>query len=526
MVMSEQVNPYDLFLDLDTGTQKPPYYELLGVLPDEQDENVIARGCEQALAKVRRYKPGDNVQVWLSILDEISNAKTTLTDVEQRRVYDQQLETGELPTALEFVTLAGPVEFIAPANVAAAEAVPRPFSEELVPSHLIAENHSPAVPAEPIAIPVANSVSSRPPIPVAAEVPVSVGANVGEQYAGRQSGAPLSDNPGFLLDNGGSNSPTGGNRTVRRRSNRSGMPVGLIVAGVLVLVAISIVFGPRAFQIKVEIAQTDGEEGSSGSTGGNRNRDEKASSRPTEDNQKEVVSRQPVRRDPGTGDNPLKPLPSEFGKPDQSKPEKPESEPRQPEKPEVKPMAEAPVPEPLTAKEKAVLQKALLTARLALAERNFDVASQQLAIASPVARTEESAEAAARLKLMFELVTQFDRLASQAIDGYQAGSEINVGSSTKVVVVEVSPEELTIKIQGMVRTYRRKHLSVGLALGIAQTNFDDPVMTPFMKAAYLVTLKGDRYQKQAREFWLSGNANSARIPDDAFDKFVGDKYEF
>ena len=71
---------YDLFLDLDTGTQKPTYYELLGVLPDEQDENVIARGCEQALAKVRRYKPGDNVQVWLSILDEISNAKFVSID--------------------------------------------------------------------------------------------------------------------------------------------------------------------------------------------------------------------------------------------------------------------------------------------------------------------------------------------------------------------------------------------------------------------------------------------------------------
>ena len=189
-------------------------------------------------------------------------------------------------------------------------------------------------------------------------------------------------------------------------------------------------------------------------------------------------------------------------------------------------MPEEPEPEPLTAQEKTKLKEALSTARVALAERNLDIVSEQLAVASPLARTKAASAATARLKLMVELVTQFNRLANEAMDSYQSGSEINVGSSTKAVVVEVSPTELTIKAAGVVRSYPRNRLSAGLAMGIAQTNFNDPVMTPFMKAAYLVTLKGDRYQKQAREFWQSGNSGSAKVDANAFDGFVADSYEF
>ena len=47
MDMSEQINPYLVFLELETAPKKPTYYELLAVEQDEQDESVISKGCEQ-----------------------------------------------------------------------------------------------------------------------------------------------------------------------------------------------------------------------------------------------------------------------------------------------------------------------------------------------------------------------------------------------------------------------------------------------------------------------------------------------
>ena len=166
----------------------------------------------------------------------------------------------------------------------------------------------------------------------------------------------------------------------------------------------------------------------------------------------ESPQRKPMPKDPGTGVNPLSPLQKDFGEPEEgphvgrdarSRSESPEPEPEPPE----------PKPEPLTAEEKAKLREVLTLARLALAERNLDITAEQLAVASTIAREGEAASAYQRLKLMHELVHNFNRLASEAMDSYESGSEINVGSSTKAVVVEVTPDELTVKVAGVVRAF-------------------------------------------------------------------------
>ena len=205
----------------------------------------------------------------------------------------------------------------------------------------------------------------------------------------------------------------------------------------------------------------------------------------------------------------------------ETNPQSPEPEPEDPE-----PEDPEPKPEPLTSEEKAKLKEILTLARVALAERNLEITAEQLAAASAIAREGEAASSYQRLKLMHELVHNFNRLANQAMDSYESGSEINVGSSTKAVVVEVTPDELTIKAAGVLRSHPRNKLSVGLAMGIADTNFNDPVMVPFLKAAYLVTLNSDRYVKRAREIWQSGNYAGAKIPADAFEDFLSDNYEF
>ena len=530
MSMSEQINPYNLFLGLDTAPKKPNYYQLLGLAQDERDEATIARGCEESLAKVRGFKPGANARIWLAILDEISDAKATLIDFELRRAYDQQLAAGAQPEELELVILDGPVDAVTSVDREIAE-VPEERSEQaqsladqLVPSHLRAVNTTPIPQAESIATSATTPGFTSPQIPVAVEVPMSVGTAQSVEPAVDSVGVPVNQDSGLSLDNG--HRSKNSRRRSRRRSKQNRFPVPFLVVSLFALVgggiAILVLNGGNREVANVD--KTGEKKGVQKPANIIQLQSGKSSGEDTDPEGKKPEISEPLPRDPDTGKNPLKPLPPMFGKPVKPKPE--ENPPQKPVAPVAKPVPEQPAVEPLTATEKVKLKESLSTARVALAERNLDIVTEQLAIATPLARTKDASGATRRLKMMLELVTQFNRLSNQAMDSYQSGSEINVGTSTKAVVVEVSATELTIKAAGVTRSYPRNRLSVGVAMGIAQTNFNDPVMTPFMKAAYLVTLKGDRYQKQAREFWQSGNSSSAKIDADIFDAFVADRYEF
>lgn len=524
--MSEQINPYKLFLDLDTAPKKPNYYQLLGLSQDERDETAVARGCEKALAKVRGFKPGANAQIWLAILDEISNARVTLTDVELRRAYDQQLAAGAQPEALELVVLNGPIDAVASANLAS-EDIPeespgrsQSLADQLVPSHLGSGNPPPIPPAEPIVDPATAPLLASAQIPVAAEVPMTVGTVQSVEPGVGSAAVPDNQESGFSLDSGRRSRSS--RRHSKRRANQNRFPLPLLVISMFAIVGGAIaIFALNGGNTKVaNVDKTAKTKGVQKTPDRMKIKPEDSPVSETDPERKEPEMPEPVPRDPDTGENPLNPLPPVFGKP--VKPKEPKPVENAPPKPEADP----PAAEPLTATEKAKLKESLSMARTALAERNLDIVIEQLTIATPLARTKEAAAATRRLKIMLELVTQFNRLSNEAMDSYKTGSEINVGTSTKAVVVEVSSTKLTIKAAGVTRSYPRDRLSTGVAMGIAQTNFNDPVMTPFMKAAYLVTLKGDRYQKQAREFWQSGNSRSAKIDADTFDGFVADRYEF
>ncbi len=539
--MTEQFNPYKQYLELHTAPKKPTYYELLGVTSDETDEAAIAAGCDDALAKVRGFKPGQNARTWAAILDEISEARAVLTDSDRREAYDKELASGVLPEALELVDLLGPIESVKVADVqegstpssegdhdtAPAE---QSLAEQLVPSHLAAGATVTPQVTQPIATPVATPVvPNTPSIPVADEVPLSVSAAAptgGIEIPGSKSVAGGSS---FSLDE----SPSIGAARVtrsRKRKPSSGFPMPLVaitcllLGGVVIALVVSNSGGP-------EVALEDPNNTPLSNTSNDRgNENTEVAERAEEgdpEQDPETPQEKPMPRDPDTGPNPLKPLPEDFGKPEPEEVPKPEEMPEtNPEPPEPEPEDPESKPEPLTPEEKAKLKEMLTLARVALAERNLDITVEQLAAASTIAREGEAATAYQRLKLMHELVHNFNRLANQAMDSYESGSEINVGSSTKAVVVEVTPEELTIKAAGVVRTHPRNKLSVGLAMGIADTNFNDSVMVPFLKAAYLITLKSDRYVKQAREMWQSGNHAGAKVPEGAFEEFLSDKYEF
>ncbi|MBT4691814.1 MAG: hypothetical protein HOB73_00535 [Planctomycetaceae bacterium] len=186
--------------------------------------------------------------------------------------------------------------------------------------------------------------------------------------------------------------------------------------------------------------------------------------------------------------------------------------------PEAKPSNQSILPAELKK-----LTAALKLGRAALSERNLDITAEQLAIAEPLARSGEPQKAFIRLERMYEFVKLFLRLTNEAIDNYERGSEIKLGQSTVVVVVETSPQDLTIRIAGSVKTYLRNQLSTGLAMGIADTNFEESQFKSTLKAAFVITQKNLREfeMTKAREFWEMGPESL-----ELFEGYISDDYRF
>ena len=314
--MSEQINPYLFFLELDTAPKKPTYYELLAVPQDEQDESVISKGCEQALAKVRGFKPGANAHIWLAILDEIALAKNTLTDSDERLQYDQKLADGTLPGELEFAVLEGALEAVDSASVSDAyrsqtqPEQPMSLADQLVPSHLAAGNDPTPLThgiTEPIATPVATAVSVTPSVPVAAEVPTRVGTppeSSGISEVGVvEAGGNASIGTGFSLDNP-TNSPASGirRRKSRRRSKSSSFPAPLVIASVFILLG-SLVGIIALNSGNTEVAMTDNTDTGNGITdsGVPEIGPKEDGNQETETNQQGIKVEEPMMRDPESG---------------------------------------------------------------------------------------------------------------------------------------------------------------------------------------------------------------------------------
>lgn len=95
---TDDFNPYHQWLGLDRGVTQPTYYELLGIDEKETQPERIAAAAEQALSRVRGFRPGPRAALWARLLDEIATAKRCLFDPSQRAAYDLRLREGRFST--------------------------------------------------------------------------------------------------------------------------------------------------------------------------------------------------------------------------------------------------------------------------------------------------------------------------------------------------------------------------------------------------------------------------------------------
>ena len=478
--MSNLFNPYLEFLDLDTAPKCPTYYELLGInISSECTHDLVENGRITALAQMRAFKPGANAAVWAALLDEVSLASTTLLDADLKADYDEQLTTPEVPATLDLAQRLGPIERIDASSTVSGESV-NPI-DSMAPSHLqsgtaVSVRFAAAQPVVPtvVAVPVA--------APIATAVPVETATPIGQAVTPLPYTAGLFEQP----------QPTGGFdgtqiKGKRRRSSRKTSSPLLLYVGIgLFLIASGVAFAFWDFNNVPRLAEKT-----------TKPVDVEAPAKPAAPDVEQPKPRQPAKQ------KPIDSMRPDWG-PQNPKPTPPtdsglntpptEPKPTEPKPTEPKPTEPKPAPKPIEPAELEKLVAALKLGRTALSERNLDITAEQLAIAEPLARSGEPQNAFIRLKTMHEFMAQFMRLSNEAIDNYESGAEIQIGTSTIVVVVETSPQDLTIRVAGSVKTYLRNQLSTGLALGIADTNFDEFEHKSTLKAAFVIT------QKKLREF--------------------------
>lgn len=97
--MSSNFNPYHEWLQVQFDGVQPNHYQLLGLSELESDSAKIVQAAGEKLSLLRSVRPGEHINEWTRLIDELNSAKTCLTDATSKAAYDLALQNGQpLPT--------------------------------------------------------------------------------------------------------------------------------------------------------------------------------------------------------------------------------------------------------------------------------------------------------------------------------------------------------------------------------------------------------------------------------------------
>lgn len=92
-----EFNPYREWLEIDAPVQGLDYYRLLGVPRFESDPDRLRQALDSAANRVRRVRPGGQLDAWQGLLDELAAIRRVLTDPAAKQRYDADLQAGTAP---------------------------------------------------------------------------------------------------------------------------------------------------------------------------------------------------------------------------------------------------------------------------------------------------------------------------------------------------------------------------------------------------------------------------------------------
>lgn len=498
--VADSFDPYFEWLGIESGSQPPDHYRLLGLKQFESDTELIGRAADAAMAKVRRIRPGVNLTEWSQMLDRLGATKTCLLDPASKQAYDASLTEGPQPQPTFTISTSLGDLPLPTFDATMVEERPRsPF---------------PVGYSEPPVYADVGAGASPPPEPLAADdwAPIAIEEPI--------SISPIVVQPAPITVPAGKSSGRG--------------PIIALVASLAV--ALGGLFVYMMLQRDRPAGKGELAADSSAST-----------ERPAVESAKPQAEAVP-------------PAKSDVAKPKPAKPkkqvEKPKPEPKEPEpaKMEIeevtgnepdgaKPKNEEPKKSKpqIDAAKTAAFAEAVKNVRASLAERDLSTADKDLKTASANAQTREDLARIDRLQTMIENLTQFWNGIRTSMPKLQAAEELVV-NGTRISVIESDRDSLTVRIEGQNRRFQVPTLPTSIVMLLVNQYFGkDPGSRAVIGTFLAVDPKGDRalakqYLQEAakagfdsgkvlRELGLDGSSASAAATETPADKAAGDTLE-
>ncbi|MEC7449768.1 MAG: hypothetical protein VYC80_12840, partial [Planctomycetota bacterium] len=510
------MNPYQEWLNCKS--KRPHYFELLGVSPKESDEGRIRRAAASRLATVRQVRPGDHIEQWQALIDEIGRAEKILLDPPARRAYVQKI-------------LEARQKKVASDKPAAADAVTPPPT----PSSKSAPSSPPSSPPLPpesnrlVEPPDPQAVSASPPEQGEDEAfdpmaPLTAPSDPTERepaaHPAPVAGLSASHSPGLAPSSGSSNFAKFARERARKKRQRFMVTslLSLLVIGLLGTVGYlnkDAILGPT-------LSENDSDENDSPSSDppkdpepivGDDGAEASQTPEPPSDNEspkdESTDGSQENKGDPeNKGDN-VEPdgsnpeaEPSENSAPDTSPPEE------KMEEPEV-------VSKTLTRSQAFELGETMKASHVAISERDFEEAEELWNSARGMAEGTDYAELVDRLQIMGQTTRRcWDRIA-QATSQLQSTEVLEFSPTVAVAIIEASEKKLVYRVNGERQERAPRELPPGLAKLILET-----VLEP---GADLDTLLGALYageaafdeskREEAEMYWREVDAAGGSVQD-------------
>jgi hypothetical protein len=106
-------DPYHQWLGIPPQEQPAHYYRLLGITDFEVDRDVISAAAERQTVYLRTLQAGEHTVLVADLLNEVSQARVTLLNADQKAEYDEQLRKQQTPEP-EAVSQEFPVSIVQP----------------------------------------------------------------------------------------------------------------------------------------------------------------------------------------------------------------------------------------------------------------------------------------------------------------------------------------------------------------------------------------------------------------------------
>ena len=90
-------DPYHKWLGIPETERPISKYRLLGIADFEADRDVISAAAEQRTIYLRTMQAGEDSVLVAELLNEVSQARVTLLNADQKAAYDEQLRKQQTP---------------------------------------------------------------------------------------------------------------------------------------------------------------------------------------------------------------------------------------------------------------------------------------------------------------------------------------------------------------------------------------------------------------------------------------------